>query len=95
MPSDGRSSVRRRGRLAVVGALPLMALTVATAAASVPAQMGVAAHEPTQLGAGSRPRTPIPAFPLDRGQVVDRCTDAPASRTPAPPTAGTCWTAAA
>ena len=58
MASVERSGVRRRGRLAVAGALLLAALMVAGAEASAAS------------GADSRPRTPIPAFLLDRGRYV-------------------------
>ena len=60
---------RRRGVL-IAGSLMVTALTAATAVASVPTPMGVAAPERTQLGAAPRPRTPVPAFLLDRGRAT-------------------------
>jgi probable HAF family extracellular repeat protein len=72
MASAERPSARRRIRLVVTGAVVLTALTVATAGASAPSQLGVRAPEMARpartTGTGTRPRTPSPGFLLDKGR---------------------------
>lgn len=82
MASTSRTNLGRRLHLAVAGAAVLSALTMATAGASAPISMGGTEARLSRLGAGlspstsppidsgTRPRTPIPGFLLERGRYT-------------------------
>jgi hypothetical protein len=87
-----RTNLRGRLGVLIAGSLVVTALTAGTAAASVPSPMGMAAPEPTRLGAAarpstglrggssSRPRTPVPGFLLERGRYTRFDAPVPFSR---------------